>query len=260
MINQYLIYALIIGFFIGGVAGYVGSLMVTKKMSLMGGALGHLTLPGISLALLYDFDPSLGASLFLITGIIIIWLLHQTTKLSLESLTAVVFSSFLSTAFLFLPKDKTLPALIGDISKISTIHVIIIGTLSCLIFVILKSIYNKIMLINISKDVAKSLNINIAKYNFLYLFCIGIIIVLGVRIVGGLMTAALVAIPATTSKNISRTLKQYSYFSLFFGALSCLLGISVAEHYHLPPGPFIILSSSILFLISISLGKKITTA
>jgi zinc transport system permease protein len=35
--------------------------MLTKRMALMGVALSHLTLPGVALALLYDFDVSLGA-------------------------------------------------------------------------------------------------------------------------------------------------------------------------------------------------------
>jgi ABC-type Mn2+/Zn2+ transport system permease subunit len=46
------------GIFIGGAAGYLGSLMLSKRMALVAGPLGHLTLPGIALALLYDFNVS----------------------------------------------------------------------------------------------------------------------------------------------------------------------------------------------------------
>lgn len=41
MINYQLFLAIILGCFIGGIAGYIGSLMLTKRMSLMGGALEH---------------------------------------------------------------------------------------------------------------------------------------------------------------------------------------------------------------------------
>ena len=83
--------ALILAGTIGAIAGYLGSLMLSKRMALMGGALGHLILPGVALALLYDFDVSIGAALFLAFGVLIIWLLEQKTRLHLEALTAVVF-------------------------------------------------------------------------------------------------------------------------------------------------------------------------
>jgi len=97
-----LIGVITMGACIGGIAGYLGSLMVTKRMALMAGALGHLTLPGVSLGLLYGFDVSIGALIFLTLGIFVIWLLQQWTKLPLEALTAVVFASSLAVAFLFL--------------------------------------------------------------------------------------------------------------------------------------------------------------
>ena len=95
MISLQIIYTLILTIFVGGVAGYLGSLMVTKRMALMGGALGHLTMPGVALAITYNFDVSLGALFFLIFGIILIWLFEQKTKLPIEALTAVVFAASL---------------------------------------------------------------------------------------------------------------------------------------------------------------------
>ncbi len=61
MINEKVVLAIIMTASIGAVAGYLGTLMLSKRMSLVGGPLGHLTLPGITLALLYGFDVSLGA-------------------------------------------------------------------------------------------------------------------------------------------------------------------------------------------------------
>lgn len=67
--------SLLAGMCIGGAAGYLGSLMLGRRMALVAGPLGHLTLPGIALALLYDFDVSLGAFPFVILGVGLIWIL-----------------------------------------------------------------------------------------------------------------------------------------------------------------------------------------
>lgn len=255
MIGLQVIYALIISTFIGGISGYLGSLMVTKRMALMGGALGHLTMPGIALALLYNFDVSLGALLFLFFGIILIWLFELKTQLPVEALTAIVFASSLAIAFLFLPEGKTSQALIGDITNISAQITAITVLLSIAIFFLIKRIFSGLILMSISSDIATSIHINTKKYNLIYLASIAIVVALGVRIVGGLMTAALVAIPACTSKNLSNNLFQYSYGSMLLGSLACAIGTYIFIITNTPAGPLIIIFSSFLFLISLTVKK-----
>lgn len=251
MIDMEFILALIIGGFVGGAAGYIGSLMVTKRMALMGGALGHLTLPGIALALVYSFDVFLGALLFLALGIALIWLFELRTKLPIEALTAVTFASSVAIAFLFLPEEKTAQALIGDISQISFSTMEITVALSLIVFFTTKRIFSKMVLTSISEDLAKAQGISVKKYNFIFLTCIALTVALGVRIVGGLLTAAIVAIPACTSRNLSKNLFQYSYGGMVLGSLACILGIVGFKFTDIPAGPLIIIASALLFLVSL---------
>jgi len=242
--------SLICGIFIGGVAGFLGTLMLSKRMALVAGPLGHLTLPGVALALIYGFDVSLGAFPFVILGIILIWLFEIKTKLPMEALTAIVFALGVATAFLFLPMEKAERALVGDITKVSLNEVIITVILCLLIFFLVKKIYPKMVLINISEDLAKAEGVDLKKYNFLYLFCIAIIVALGVKMVGGLLTAALVAIPAASSRNLSKNLFQYTLLATIFGIISSVLGVLLFKITSLPAGPLIIITSSLIFLIS----------
>jgi len=252
--EQFLL-SLTAGIFIGGVAGYLGTLMLSKKMALVAGPLGHLTLPGIALALLYGFNVSLGAFPFVILGIIFIWLFEMRTKLSMEALTAVVFASGVAIAFLFLPIGQAETALVGDISKIGFLDTLITSVLCLFIFFLIKKVYFEIILINISEDLAKSEKINVKKYNLFYLFSIAVIVALGVKVVGGLLIAALVAIPAATSRNLSKNLFQFSLFGLLLGAISSFLGILLFKITGFPAGPLIIIVSTFFFLISLIFKK-----
>jgi len=251
MINFHMIFALVMATFVGGIAGYIGSLMVTKRMALMGGALGHLTMPGIALALFFNIDVSLGALGSLFFGIVLIWLFERKTHLPFEALTAVVFASSLAVTFLFLPQEKTAQALIGDISQVSFRMAAITIILSVGLYFLIKKIYSGLILMSVSSDIASSLRIRVKRYNLIYLMSIALVIALGVKIVGGLMTAALVAIPACTSKYISKSLLQYSYGSMLFGGLSCFLGMLIFMATNIPAGPLIIICSSLLFLCSL---------
>lgn len=252
---MHIISALILGAFICGAAGYLGSLMVTKRMSLMGEALGHMTLPGIALAIIYGFDISIGAFFFLLFGIILIWLFEKRTKLPMETLAALVISSSLAIAFLFLPEEETINALIGDISKITIVDTITTVVFSTIIFLAINKIFSNMIFVSISEDLARVSGINISRMNLIFLSCIALVIAIGVKVVGGLLIAALVAIPASTSKNLGKNLTHYSYGGLLFGSTAGVLGILGFQLTGIPAGPLIIMISAVLFLISLIFVK-----
>ena len=87
--NTQLILSLISGFFISSIAAYLGTLMLSKKMSVVAGPLAHLAFPGVALAIIYHFSFAFGVFPFVIFGAILIWLLEKKTKLPMENLTAV---------------------------------------------------------------------------------------------------------------------------------------------------------------------------
>jgi len=250
MDTQFLL-SLVVGVSVGGVGGFLGSLMLGRRMALVAGPLGHLTLPGIALALMYGFDVSLGAFPFVILGIVLIWLFEMRTKLPVEALTAIVFASGVAIAFLLLPIKQAEAALVGDITKVSFAEATVSVILTLLLFCVVKNIYSKIVLIHISEELAKSEKIDIRKYNLVYLGSIAIIVALGVKMVGGLLTAALIAIPASSSRNVSRNLTQYALGAMIIGMISSSMGIWLYKITGFPAGSLIILVNATIFLISL---------
>lgn len=251
-----IIYATLMTASIGAVAGYLGTLMLSKRMSLVGGPLGHLTLPGITLALIYGFDVSIGAFLVLVLAIVLIWLFEKRTKLPLETLTAVIFTSSVAIAFLFLPSEEVELALIGDISQLTFSSVIFSVFLSIGVFFIVKSIYKNMVFSAISEDLAKSEKINVDRINLIYLFAVALVIGLGIRIVGSLLTAAIVSIPAATSRNLSTNMKQYAYGGAIAGGSAGIFGIIGHRFFSIPAGPAVIITSTIIFLISTTFKRS----
>jgi ABC-type Mn2+/Zn2+ transport system permease subunit len=256
MDNQFFL-SLITGIFVSGVAGYLGSLMLTKRMALVGDALGHIALPGIGLALLLGLNVSFGAFVFLLLGVLLIWFLEIKTYLPTEALVGIIFVFSLALGLLITPQPELLEALIGDISKVSNIDVVFSIILSLFVLYIISKIYPKIMLASISEDLAVASHINIKKYNFIYLLTIALIVALGIKVVGSLLIGALVIVPATTSRILSRNLRQYTLISSFLGILSCVLGILFSRITDLAVGPLIILICILFFIPSLILKKRV---
>jgi ABC-type Mn2+/Zn2+ transport system permease subunit len=79
---------------------------------------------------------------------------------------------------------------------------------------------------------------------------VAIIVALGAKVVGGLLTAALVAIPACSARNLSQNMLQYVFVAIIVGIVSSFSGVLLSELSGFPAGPLIILTSAVVFLIS----------
>ncbi|MFB6212883.1 MAG: metal ABC transporter permease [Candidatus Magasanikbacteria bacterium] len=242
---------LLTSLFVGSVAGYLGSLMVTKRMALVGGPMGHLALPGVALGLLYGVDVFWGGLATILLGSALIWLLSLKSELHLEAITAVVFPSTVALGFLLLPIEQAKKALIGDITSISLSDTVLSVVIAISVIFILSKIYKKVILGGLSPDLAFSEGVNIQRTNLIYMLCIAFVVAIEVKLVGVLLPAALMSIPGASARGIGSSLNQYALLSTFFGAVSALFGTLIALIGGLPAGPVIILIASAIFLLSL---------
>lgn len=252
-INIYLL--LLIGALVGASSGYLGSFMVLKRMSLVGDALSHVALPGIAIALTFGINPMFGAILALFLAIVGVWYLSEKSEVYPESLFGIFFTASLALGILLTPEPEIFEALFGNIDKVTIVDslVIIIGSIA--IFLITKLISKKLTLGIVSEDLARSQKINISKINLVYLLLVGLVVALGVKFLGTLLTGALVIIPAVTAKNIARSIRSYHIVSIAIGLLSSVLGIILAKMFLLPTGPIVVLTGIAFYILS-NLFKK----
>jgi zinc transport system permease protein len=255
MINQPIL-SFIAGISISAVAGYLGTLMLSKKMSVTAGPLGHLAFPGVALAILYDLNISLGAFPFIILGIVLIWLLEIRTKLPTETLAAIIFTFGVGASLLFLPIEKAEAALVGNIWEINAPMTLVTIILSLIVYFVIRQTYHKMMLANIYEDLAKTEGINIKLNNLFYLGSIAVVVALGVTLVGGLLTVAIVAIPAATARNFSTRMGLYKSLAIISGILSTTTGLLISQVTEWPAGPMIILVGIFLFFISVLFKQR----
>jgi len=249
---------LITGALVGLAAGYLGSFMVLRRMSLVGDALSHVALPGLALGLIFSFNPFLGAFATLFLAIVLIWLVENKTKLPAETLVGVAFTLSLAIGLLITPQPELLEALFGDISTLGKTEalwgiLIALGTIW-----LVASIARSLVLGTLSEDLARSTGIPTKKVDFLFLLAVALIVAVGIKIVGTLLMGALVIIPAATAKNLAHSLNSYNWMAGILGLVSVLGGIYLATYYHQSPGPLVVLASTALFLLSLAVKKPTT--
>jgi ABC-type Mn2+/Zn2+ transport system permease subunit len=252
-------FGLIVGIFVGSTAGYLGSIMVSKHMALVGDALSHVALPGLALGILFNFNPFIGAFAFLAATVIVTWYLQKSTTLSVEAIIGVLFVLALAIGILITPQVDLLEALFGDVSKITLTDTIITVLVSVSVIFVTKTIYQKLAVSMISKELAIASRIKVERINLIYLFLVAIIVALGIKEVGTLLVGALVIVPAAAAKNISSTLSRYSLMSAIFGLASATSGVILSSYVNLPAGPLVVIVGAAIFaggVVVSSLSKR----
>ncbi|MFC1625543.1 metal ABC transporter permease [Patescibacteria group bacterium] len=250
------IFLALVGIFVAAAAGYLGSFMVIKRMSLVGDALSHVALPGIAIALTLGISPMLGAFVALTLAVLGVWYLGEHSEIYPEALVGVFFTASLSLGVLITPEPELLEALFGNIENINLSEGIVAIILSILIVLATYLISKKLMLGVISVDLAKTSKVNISLTNLIYLFLVGVVVALGVKFVGTLLMGALVIIPAASAKNVSKGLFAYGALSILFGILSAAGGIVASFILHISTGPLVVLVSVVIFILSYILKKN----
>lgn len=243
--------ALLTACVVGGAAAYLGSLMMTRRMALVGDALGHVALPGMGAALVLGIDPSWGALFCLTIAILIIWRLGEITLLTTETLVGIVFVSSLALGFLIVPSPELLESLIGDISKMSPLAMGSAVAVSLFSAILVRKIYRGLMLYNISEELAAVSGYRARSLILIYLTAIALIVAVGVKITGSLLVGALIIIPPGTARILTEDLTRYARYSTALGVLSCFVGILLTKWTHLQTGPQIILVSTVLFVLAL---------
>ncbi|MEK7589555.1 MAG: metal ABC transporter permease [Patescibacteria group bacterium] len=247
---------LIVGVLIGIGAGFLGSFMVLKRMSLVGDALSHVALPGIAIAMMLSFNPFFGAFGTLFIGIIGIWFLERKTALPSETLVGILFTLSLAIGILITPEPELLEALFGDINKIGSTDLFLTAGAVLITIILMQKIYKGVILDIISRDLTRSMGISVNTTNLIFLILVAVVVALGLKVAGTLLMGSLVIIPAAAAKNISINLKDYTLYAGIFGALCAASGILIAYYFSLPPGPMVVLASGALFLVTLLLKEK----
>ncbi len=255
--NETLLLTILVGAVVGAVSGYIGSIMVLKRMALVGDALTHVALPGMAIALAINANPLVGAFITLTLVIVGIWYLEKSSGTYPEALVGVFFTASLALGVLLTDELELLEALFGSLENTTTVSGLITISLSLLVFLTIKRISKGLIISTISPEIAQTTGINVARTNLIYMLMVGLIVSLGIKFVGTLLMGALVIIPAVAARNITRSMNEYFLMSATFGAISAIVGISVSALVELPVGAMVVLISVVFYVSSYILKRAL---
>lgn len=247
--------ALLIALFVGAASGAIGSFIVLRRMALVGDALSHVALPGIALALSYNLDPFWGVLSFLVAASFVIWWLEGKSRLPTDAIVGLLFTASLAVGILIIPDTEILESLFGTFPALPPAFLAAILGTALAATVLTFFLARKMLFVTVTPDVAQVSGVD-RRYNFLLFLIFSVVVALGIKLVGTLLMGALTIIPASISKNISRSMSGYLVLGALLGGLVSVVGVVISNNFGFLPGPTIILSGTVLFVLSLCFVRK----
>lgn len=251
------IYKIILALLMATASGLVGSFALMKRMTLAGDAFSHIALPGLAIAVIFSFNPIIGAGVALLIGSLIIWKVENLSRLNTEAIVGVLLALSLALGVLMVKdEEQLLNLLLGNAGGVMFIDFLIGSIMSILVILFVIKKRYALTLSLISKELAKTVGINNDRLQLSFLIIFSLTVLLGLKFLGVLLMGSLIIIPAATAKNLAINLNSMLITSALVAAVSVILGMLTSEIFGYVLGPSIVCVSGILFFISLIFRNK----
>lgn len=247
--------------FIGGmmvafVAPLIGTFLVIRRSSYMADTLAHVSLVGVSGALLMNFSPFLGALIATLLASLGIEKLRHYHGLFGESLLALFLSGSLAISAVLISlangfNSDLFSFLFGSITTISREEVMIITGLAIIVTGCIIWNYHRFFLISFDEDLAHVEGIPVKRYNIILMSLAAIAVAISIQIVGALLIGALMVIPTLTAFLWRKSFRCTLIIALFVSLFSTATGLYGSYYLDIASGGAIVIIALGCFIASI---------
>ena len=241
--------------------GLMSTMIVTGKMSFFSDALGHSAFTGIAIGCICGIAAPIWAAVAFSVVFALLFSFVRSrsnhaadTLIGVFSSTAVALGIFVAT----LGGDsftKYNQYLIGDILSVTPTQIGSLAIVLLLIVIFWIISVNRLTLTAIHPQLASSRGIPVGLSQTVFTVAIAVVVTLTISSVGLLILNSLLILPAASSRNVSKNLKQYHLFSVLFALIAGISGLVVSYYLGSSAGAAISLVLALIFAISFCLRK-----
>ncbi|MCL5991601.1 MAG: metal ABC transporter permease [Bacteroidetes bacterium] len=258
--QSFMLRAMLAGIFVGFMSSYFGVFIVQRRMSFMGSGLAHAAFGGVALGILLNTEPLWIAIPFTIIASIGITLLKDKTNLGSDTSIGILFAISVALGIIFLSLKRSYTAdafayLFGSILSVQTSDLIV--TIILTLFTVLTFFFywSRWAYSTFDRELAKTDRIPVTIDDYVLNILLAITIVVSVKLVGIILVAAFLVIPAASARLIAVTFFGMTIISICLGIVSSIIGLITSYIFDLPSGATIILVQAVIFFIAIIYQK-----
>lgn len=259
MFDDFLVRAALAGVGLSLATGPLGAFVVWRRMAYFGDATAHAAILGVALALAADLPVGLGTLVVALAMAVTVaglsargWAMDTTLGVLAHSALA-----FGLVAVSFFPAVRTdLSAyLFGDILAVSRADLALIWGGSLAVVGLLVWRWQAFLTATLSEDLAHAAGIRPDRERLALVLALAVVVAVALKVVGALLIAAMLIIPAAAARGLSRTPEAMALIATAIGGIASLGGLQLSLWQDTPTGPSIIVVAALIFAASASLGR-----
>lgn len=214
----------------------VGVWVVLRGLAFLGDALAHGVVPGIALAVLWGFNPVIGALIAAAVMGGLVSLVSARTVVREDTAIGLLFVGMLALGIVIISKARSFATevtslLFGDLLGVSRDDIgnQLIGV--SIVLVVTVVLYRPFMALTFNRQKAESLGLRPTATHLAMMILLAISIVASFEAVGTLLVFGLIVGPPATASLLTRRVPTMMAVSMLFGAIAIVLGLATSFHY-----------------------------
>lgn len=238
----------------------IGIFLVLRRYSMIGDTLSHASLAGITIGLLTNQNPILGAFLFTSICGALIEFLRRYFKKYTDLILTIVLALSVGTAITVISSGRLHANadsfLFGSILTVTEFDIYMVLILSVISVAALILLYHQMLYIAYDEEAAQVAGVKVRLINYIFAVLVASAISVSIRIVGVLVLSSMIALPVATALQLGKGFKVTLIFSIVFSVIDIMAGLFLSYYLNVAPGGFTALVS-VGVLILVMAGKKI---
>ncbi|MNM43523.1 High-affinity zinc uptake system membrane protein ZnuB [compost metagenome] len=239
--------AMIISLLISILCPCIGIFLVLKRHSMIGDTLAHSSLAGVSIGVLFGFNPLLSAFAFTSVCAVLIEVLKNYYKKYAEVILVIVLSLSVGIAITIMSsgkiKSNVNSYLFGSILTVSTQDLITVGILSLITILVLIFFFDKLLYTTFDEEGAQVAGIKVKFINFIFSLLVAATVSVSIRVVGVLVLTSMIALPVATALQFNQGFKKTLFLSVIISVVDILSGLIISYYANCAAGGVISLVS-----------------
>jgi len=244
--------------------GPLGTLLVLRRMSLVGDAMAHALLPGAALGFLAAGLSLLAMSVGgFIAAMLVASLAGTVTRFTSQkedaSFAAFYLIALAAGVMLISTRGSSVDlmrVLFGSILAVDDASLLMIAGISSVSLLVLAAIYRPLVVECFDPGFLRTMGGRGGWYHQIFLMLVVLNLVSGFQALGTLMAVGLMMLPATAARFWAHDIGPLSAIAAGIAAVSGLGGLLLSYHQRLPSGPAIVLLAGAFYLVSLCLGTR----
>ena len=259
MLDDFFLRALVGGIGVALLAGPLGCFVVWRRMAYLGDSLAHGALLGVALGLALGIDFTLGIIAVCVALVAMLLLLQRQRRLAGDTLLVILAHGALSlglvaVSFVRGARLDLMAYLFGDILAVSHADLIWIYAGGALILIVIAFLWRPLLAITVHEELARAEGARVTFVSIIFMLLIALSVALAMKIVGVLLIASLLVIPAAAARCLARTPEQMAVLASGAGCLAVAGGLFDSLEWDTPSGPSIVVAALLVFLLSLAVA------